>query len=335
MAPDGKFKYFVLLFATLASSVLVAPPSEMEESSTPAPSSGSNFRITFVNLTTFSLTTQKVPPPTAVINGENPQRETSSTINSISPSKRTDAPINPNIFYSIRGTVQCPTSIQIRDMDGDPDHYETFFFSPQRRPKFNTRGGNPTSRATLHSRRVGWIEKCMNCDCDSNTGRLVPEPLGAFRPSDSSGRRFHCKDETPRKCENWLNCFCVFEMQQPPRFREVTVEEYQDALNRIPDRIKSANPGYTWKPSLGWEMTWGTGQYGSGSGQATHRELVPGTKEPYYLEGPSDEDPRMRGWPGNFYSGGKFASPFGESSYVPRENLEKRDEEKKGEEKRV
>ncbi|KAF3193276.1 hypothetical protein TWF225_010045 [Orbilia oligospora] len=88
------------------------------------------------------------------------------------------------------------------------------------------------------------------------------------------------------KCQMWYNCRCEATMHQPEADPGITVEEYQDALDNIPLDIKIANSKYAWKfsedQSLSWNYIFDPDK--SGSGQA-EQYLVPGTKEPYYLEG--------------------------------------------------
>ncbi|KAK6513921.1 hypothetical protein TWF506_008351 [Arthrobotrys conoides] len=83
------------------------------------------------------------------------------------------------------------------------------------------------------------------------------------------------------------DCRCVTEMLQPDIDHDIPLSEYQDALNQVPFSVKQQFPGYQWK-SPGYEMTWSSMTAGNSyppENQEVERWLVPGTAEPYYLEG--------------------------------------------------
>ncbi|KAK6508221.1 hypothetical protein TWF506_010320 [Arthrobotrys conoides] len=273
------------------------------------------------------------PSPVVKPDGKSPQLEASTPSLSTSPAKRTGPPISPDMFYQLVQAVQCATVDELIALDDDPSLYRSFRTRPQQRPAFGLNEG--INEHAFRMRRTHWLRKCQDCKCDFLTGKLTFN-RETNRMSVSAMRRLQICDMkgTPIRCEYWLNCRCVFSvrMQQPQRLPGITVEEYQDVLDRIPDPFKNSNPDYVWRPSPGWEMTWTKpNQDGQSHGQATHRELVPGTKEPYYLEGPDDDDTGFRGLPGRFYSDRDITSPFGKSSYVKRaDDPKKADEGRKG-----
>ncbi|KAK6333438.1 hypothetical protein TWF718_011249 [Orbilia javanica] len=310
-----------------------------------SPASISNPKIPVPDNIVLPSTAHNDAPPSSAAGGEveDPQPEQTGSSSHVNPSKRTDPPmpVNPNIFYRIRGTVQCPTRRQLGKMDDDPSHYPTFppagrsstqkaLRIPLERPRFNDGSIKPI---TKFRRRDDWLLRCSDCECDTETSRIVTNSNAASRAAARSTAILKCHHVgIPPRCEAWINCHCVFEMHQPPRFRDVPVEDYQDALNRIPKHIKEQFPDYTWSPHPGWEMKW-SGNEGESSGQSTHKQLAPGTKEPYYLEGPGPDykDPKMRDWPGMLTTAADLVSPFGGSGYMKRD-LEKRNQEKGGEE---
>ncbi|KAK6339620.1 hypothetical protein TWF718_009016 [Orbilia javanica] len=78
-------------------------------------------------------------------------------------------------------------------------------------------------------------------------------------------------------------------MLAPPKDPDIDISEYQDALNQIPFGVKQQFPGYRWKPSSGVDMSWSSMTAGNSYSREhkVERWLVPGTAEPYYLEGQS------------------------------------------------
>ncbi|KAF3129360.1 hypothetical protein TWF703_008983 [Orbilia oligospora] len=105
-------------------------------------------------------------------------------------------------------------------------------------------------------------------------GNETQESLG---PSGDDPRSYY---EVPNVVQ------CEATMHQPEADPGITVEEYQEALDNIPLDIKIAYSKYAWKfsedQSLSWNYIFDPDK--SGPGQA-EQYLVPGTKEPYYLEG--------------------------------------------------
>ncbi|KAK6530810.1 hypothetical protein TWF281_007647 [Arthrobotrys megalospora] len=69
-----------------------------------------------------------------------------------------------------------------------------------------------------------------------------------------------------------------------------SITAYQEALNRIPQKLRELHPTFEWSPAVAqgrWSMTWNKPAPDSDPAPMVERYLVPGTKEPYYLEGPS------------------------------------------------
>ncbi|TGJ65442.1 hypothetical protein EYR41_009408 [Orbilia oligospora] len=339
MSPYKKLIFLTFLITTIIAnaSAAIAPPNASSNRTSSLDLKISTPRA--LNPTSLPIAPEKNTPLAVKPTGKILQAETATLSDTISPAKRTDGPINPNIFYSTYLITRCATLSELRYMSDDPLNYREFVFVPRRRPRlFTEENGAPSLHEHLARRRGVrnyWLRKCRDCPCDPVSRRLTRR-LEYNTPNDqgnSGSARGVCNGlETPDRCENWFNCRCDMEIRlhQPPRFREVTAEDYQDALDNIPDDIKKTDPGYVWRPSPGWAMTWNTDKGGgSGGEQAYHRELAPDIKEPYYLEGPNDDDTGMYGLSGRYYPGGEFASPFGKSLPAKRDNLKKRDGDKK------
>ncbi|KAK6523921.1 hypothetical protein TWF281_001885 [Arthrobotrys megalospora] len=115
-------------------------------------------------------------------------------------------------------------------------------------------------------------------------------------------------------------------MRQPEIVVGNSITDYQNALNNIPLKIKLAHMNYEWKLGEKFSMSWQQihDRQGGGS-QVTnnrHRELVPGTKEPYYVEGPGSGDPMERvGGPLWGFGGLTADSEFG-SEWKAKRSLE-------------
>ncbi|KAK6529761.1 hypothetical protein TWF281_008922 [Arthrobotrys megalospora] len=96
-------------------------------------------------------------------------------------------------------------------------------------------------------------------------------------------------------------------MHQPQIEPGNSITDYQEALNNLPSGVKGARPNYEWNLAEGFSMTW---QYSGDSlpanQMAADRYLVPGTKEPHYLEGPTKGDIWGTGWAENSFFGEGF-----------------------------
>ncbi|KAF3215155.1 hypothetical protein TWF679_004402 [Orbilia oligospora] len=195
--------------------------------------------------------------------------------------------VSSDIFYRWRKT--CPTlNVVLNDMDPDPNVYPRFGPAGRdRRPDPRVR---PNSAYASMQRQKSF---CSHCECNDQ-GDLVTVPRN---PPDAA---LHCSaDFIIQRCKFWYNCICQVAMRYPDYEPDTTIEEYQDALNRVPFWAKAQNPGWRWNPSNGngLSMSWeslGTESTVPWSVEETERELVPGTKEPYYLEGPDRTDPNQK-----------------------------------------
>ncbi|KAF3308270.1 hypothetical protein TWF173_001585 [Orbilia oligospora] len=195
--------------------------------------------------------------------------------------------VSSKIFY---GWIRfCPEmTYVINEMDPDSNVYPRLGpASYDRRPDPRVRPG-PTFTRMQRQRSL-----CAYCDC-TEQGDLVTTPR--VPPSTTA----HCSvDYILQRCKLWYNCVCQIIMRDPKYDPDTTIEEYQDALNRVPFWAKAQNPAWRWTPrnAGGFSMTWeglGTESTVPWLIEETERELVPGTKEPYYLEGPDQRDPNQK-----------------------------------------
>ncbi|KAF3179193.1 hypothetical protein TWF225_007712 [Orbilia oligospora] len=195
--------------------------------------------------------------------------------------------VNSKIFYGWRR--RCPSmNIVFNQMDPDPNVYPRFGPAAyNRRPDPRVRPG-PTYTRMQRQRSL-----CAYCECNEQ-GDLVTTPR------DPPTTAAHCSvPYIIDRCKSWYNCSCQGFMRDPMYDPDTTIEEYQDALNQVPFWAKAQNPAWRWKPRnvRGLSMTWeglGTESTVPWLIEGTERELVPGTKEPYYLEGPDQRDPNQK-----------------------------------------
>ncbi|KAK6344665.1 hypothetical protein TWF718_006623 [Orbilia javanica] len=207
-------------------------------------------------------------------------------------------------FYTWR--VTCPSwRLMESEMDPDPEHYP--IIAGKRRPIIGS--SQPGTRFAYFE------QSCLQCRCTDdgelvvnlvvvNESRLSRKGRGVNRVVPKCRMPY-----VPEKCRVWFGCRCEVQMHNPKIEAGNSLTAYQEALNNIPWMVRIQNPGYRWKPvdrfSMGWRGT-GPPVGGRYDAETTHRrELAPGTKEPYYLEGPDEVDPKGRDfeWATSPYTG--------------------------------
>ncbi|KAF3096089.1 hypothetical protein TWF102_006720 [Orbilia oligospora] len=226
--------------------------------------------------------TSAVPSPKS----ENPARDLPSyKINSTTDStdetptrtdKRYGDIIGPQWFYEDKIAVECPTveTILGLDMSGiDRTHFpgsEDLVLPVRYADTFAS-----VEQARLYI-EIG-VLRCKDCDC-VNDGTMIPN---WFRGTDG------------------VCCYCSARLtQRQPTSTSLTADDYQNALDQIPYsvRVDPRNIGYWWKDApvnAQGRRAWMKAPDGYVPGftynkGSRHRELAPGTKEPFYLEGPED-----------------------------------------------
>ncbi|EPS35985.1 hypothetical protein H072_10540 [Dactylellina haptotyla CBS 200.50] len=201
--------------------------------------------------------------------------------------KRVDD-VPPSFFYSYKGTkVKCNSAAYVYDNNLMAD---TPADLPDSSLPMRERVGRHLSKADFVSRDAAlWYittvqRQCSSCICDE-TGRLR---FSGYGKPPGTKRLKHCtSDAGADACAQFFACFCFAELAQPTATTVgLTVVHYQNALNAIPLTIKLKNPGYSWKWG-GQELRWSEETMKL---RSNNRRLVPGTKEPYYVEGPGNGD---------------------------------------------
>ncbi|KAF3187338.1 hypothetical protein TWF788_002257 [Orbilia oligospora] len=303
---------YILVFFSLFPKVILVPFSE-------APTS--TLTSKHVQATTLSTSTS----PTAI----NAEATKISEGNKVPPEK--DLP-NPDTSYSLNKEpkrvihngifwapwkVVCPPISAILEMPPEPRSYS--MIDNFRRPDFRA---TKRPRDSVSTRRI----KCLHCICDQD-GNVLPNPDAVPPGTPSKSHKFavNCNNMYDvGKCKEWFNCRCQTTMLNPDREEGVPLSEYQDALNQVPFSVKQQYPGFRWRP-FGLDMSWSSmtaGNFYPPENQQVERWLAPGTAEPYYLEGKS-QDPAtewMTGLSPGFKGRGNLEwwAMSGESSFTKR-----------------
>ncbi|KAF3904392.1 hypothetical protein ABW21_db0202659 [Orbilia brochopaga] len=112
-----------------------------------------------------------------------------------------------------------------------------------------------------------------------------------------------------------FGCYCWVELGQPkPTATGLSISDYQKALDSIPEVFRFQHKYYKWRHDLGGEG----GDWIKFSDTGTKRQ-VPGTSEPYYVEGPGNQGAWdwLRNLNGGF--GGLGLSSWKMASVIKRE----------------
>ncbi|KAK6515828.1 hypothetical protein TWF281_004420 [Arthrobotrys megalospora] len=183
------------------------------------------------------------------------------------------------------------------------------------RPDFRTYPGR-TEKLKVYKR---WVKpptpavqmgRCYDCQCNPIDG------LMASNRQTVQDSNYRCGITTPERCRAWFGCFCRWRFKQPEVDWEISHQDWRKALQQLPAEIKRQNPNF--KFSIWYAQNPGdlgdfsmdiNGGITFARPESHERYLVPGTKEPYYLEGPDEgwkERDLSAGWPFDFNTGGKL-----------------------------
>ncbi|KAF3278000.1 hypothetical protein TWF970_004878 [Orbilia oligospora] len=158
------------------------------------------------------------------------------------------------------------------------------------------------------------------CECNDE-GAIVPR--ARYGVNQACGRQWQAN-----RCFIVLGCYCTAELVQPVVEGDAaTIEEYQAALDRIPQTVRNDNPDYFWRMNgLGrrpWEvMTWVPSEMDiemayrprmavDGSGPEPEPPLVPESEPGIPLSGPEPFVPPLVTYPvarpvGRYWRGLRF-----------------------------
>ncbi|KAK6541603.1 hypothetical protein TWF694_007403 [Orbilia ellipsospora] len=120
-------------------------------------------------------------------------------------------------------------------------------------------------------------ESCKHCQCDVDA-QLRPRYAAVY---NDNWRARDCPDQARVDvCIAVYRCYCYISLQNPKRIKGIiaTDQDYQDAIDNIPEVIKASNPNWKWRQ--------GAPRGNGGLTFSNNRVKAPGTNEPYWLEGP-------------------------------------------------
>ncbi|KAK6499472.1 hypothetical protein TWF506_004102 [Arthrobotrys conoides] len=159
--------------------------------------------------------------------------------------------ISPNFFYKEgRARIKCASAKTVYNIE---PHENALGYPQKSWPHWKVLYPHPPD---------GWVEiehyqlYCGSCRCDEN-GRIIHRGTGGCGTEGIADR-----------CSVVLGCYCSAELIQPTaNVPGATREDYQDAINRIPETIQNDNPHYWWEmhglavPRNPWDlMGWPRGQ---------------------------------------------------------------------------
>ncbi|KAK6350668.1 hypothetical protein TWF718_003853 [Orbilia javanica] len=313
--------------SAIFSTTIVTTPSQIESttaiatSSTSGPSSESLSPNTISKPSTNPEANKKTP----AIRAANPN---STNLNSTGEAptktdKRYGDTIGPQWFYEEKMRVECPSPGAILNIDMSGIDRSLFPGIDDLNLPLDYSVFPSAEQALAYIESA--VRACKDCDCLED-GEMMPNWFAGSDGPCSTNRHVSL-------CQVVFGCYCSAKLTQPlPTSTAVTADEYQAALDKIPWGVRSdpRNRGYWWKyapVNAEGKRAWMKAPDGFHPGftyergpyrYSAHRQLVPGTKEPYYLEGPDNsfnDVPlgRGEGWIG---AGG----PFGGSFLVKRED---------------
>ncbi|KAK6523718.1 hypothetical protein TWF281_001690 [Arthrobotrys megalospora] len=322
---------YILVLLSIAARALMAPLSEATASILPAstttPRTISPLIETVILLTSTRTTTPKTVSPTAkteiphinttipaiasamtetgVLSNEETgvEKENLTELNSLEDSydkTEYERVVDHKVFWA-GWTVICDDVETMLSKTTDPLSYP--MINNRRRPIITPLNyANPTYTARRY------IKKCENCVCDED-GNVIAHEVGLIAVHTAK-----CDNQDDvDKCKYWFGCYCRTNMVQPDIVPGNSISDYQDALNNVPFGVKQQYPAFEWKPTDRFSMSWqGLAKKVPNNAEAGPADqwLVPGTMEPYYLEGPSKEPTREWMNPHLGFRGGTLGSSF-------------------------
>ncbi|KAK6524495.1 hypothetical protein TWF281_011402 [Arthrobotrys megalospora] len=174
-------------------------------------------------------------PPTKTIPDSPSSTETKLRPQSPDPNKnpmRKD--IGPSFFYEGgKLKVQCAAPTVAYNLERGEHNFVNFPLEhwPNWKKEF-------VHKSRALEQIAAYQVSCKVCGCDEG-GAIIP------RDFDSSRK---CKQWQADRCSVVFACYCMAELIQPTAIPgEASLQEYQDALNRIPQTVRNGNPNYFWR----------------------------------------------------------------------------------------
>ncbi|KAF3282764.1 hypothetical protein TWF970_001502 [Orbilia oligospora] len=212
--------------------------------------------------------------------------------------------ISPSFFYA------SPLEVQCSEYDTTMDRLEMIISGEI---PYNPRSGIPSSewaaavrefREVVENLEHMWdsqwliINKyrycCLILLCNES-GDIIPNP----NPPNPPRTRCETGAWEPKKCTYLIGCGCVTELGQPDiqagdPLAMTPIEQFQDAINRIPGRIRRYHPTWEWTvaPVVATHPGQTLGFARGGARGAGAVNVAPSGEPPFYLEFPEEGSPR-------------------------------------------
>ncbi|KAK6508356.1 hypothetical protein TWF506_010450 [Arthrobotrys conoides] len=209
-----------------------------------------------------------------------------------------------DFFDSTNYRIEC---VAARFMLSMRPHNNNPYLPASQWPNFRARGGVANQIAAVMS----YQDTCKNCHCS---------PDGVVIHNTNRRSQIHIPHQ--KRCNTFLiaqicrtavGCYCTATLVQPTDIPlTISDAEIQNTLDEIPRGIKKAHEGYVYRHGNGkefgftpfdldpnfiltdTELSLRNGDSPAPPSKMSYsgnrQYLVPGTKEPYYLEGPDSED---------------------------------------------
>ncbi|KAK6534102.1 hypothetical protein TWF281_005440 [Arthrobotrys megalospora] len=171
--------------------------------------------------------------------------------------------ITPSFFYSGEMSIRCNDRAWVYDrlivpLLQNPGQPPMAPFSQADwtkvtkviRTNYRKLAGTPDERKDMMEVLGRWQAYCTNtCSCDPETGKLIAPPprVGA----GAAGAAGNClQDYQAMRCSVLFGCWCWAQLGQPDSSgldSFFLFEDFQHAINGIPQTVVNANPGWGWR----------------------------------------------------------------------------------------
>ncbi|KAF3213759.1 hypothetical protein TWF106_009415 [Orbilia oligospora] len=311
--------YISVTLITIAQVVLASPlsPSSLEASKTttytlatarPLTTTTNPTSVIFISTVSFSSSTSPTSKAlkTKTLGPTIPKIQTSRI--SKYPSAPLEIPvlnervISPSFFYASPLEVKCCEHDTTLDRMQKVVNGEIPYNPESGIPPFEWEATVREFREVVENLEHMWDSQrliinryrycCLILLCNER-GDIIPNP----NPPDPPRMRCDTGVWGPKKCTYLIGCACVADLGQPDiqagdPLAMTPIEQFQDAINRIPARIRGYHPRWEW--TVAPVVATHPGQtlsFAQRSARAVN--VAPSGEPPFYLEFPAEGSPRV------------------------------------------
>ncbi|KAF3165227.1 hypothetical protein EYR41_004100 [Orbilia oligospora] len=304
--------------STCVETISISLPTDvnLNSSSTSAPN---NINISSPNTIhpdpKVTKPSNEIPTKTTPSPPEDHEPNVEPDQNNPDPAKRTDR-ISSSMFYESAPFIRCASKLFVMSLRPHNNALQSLGIHAYEFPQNYWRSERMRNRRPQILRRIQSRQwQCKSCRCDDN-GMIIGRT--GFYPRDDLTTRNCPTQRFADECGVFYACHCQVVLNEDPpgpKRTDVTIDDYQDALDRIPNLYKI---GKIYRFDVG-RFYGGDSHYLSWEGAERYRTLAPDTKEPYWLEGPDEfQEELSNKWLGLEYNSSSGGFKFG-SSMVKRE----------------